>query len=99
MARAAARRGAYAQSQELLRRANTVEPGSPLVEALVAEVLEEQERQRQLDAQRAGVDSVRLDAAFLCRRCEQLAYQLADVAHRLNYCVVIVLYTSRHEVE
>src|SRR5690625_6898453 len=30
MARAAARRGAYAQSQELLRRANTVEPGSPL---------------------------------------------------------------------
>ena len=99
MARTAARRGAYAQSQELLRRANTVEPGSPLVEALVAEVQEEQERQRQLDAQRAGEDSVRLDAALLSQRSEQLAEQLGDLAQRVKNSGEFVLITSRTDDE
>lgn len=99
MARSAARRGAFAQSQELLNRANTVEPGSPMVQALVAEVLEEQERQRQLDEQRAGEDTYRLDATLLSRRDQQLVEQLGELARRVQGSGEFVLITSRTDDE
>lgn len=99
MARSAARRGAFAQSQELLNRANTVEPGSPMVQALVAEVQEEQERQRQLDEQHAGEDTYRLDAALLSQRDEELVDQLAELARRVQGSGEFVLITSRTDDE
>lgn len=99
MARSAARRGAYAQSQELLSRANTVEPGNAMVQALVAEVQAEQERQRELDEQREGEDSFRLDAALLSQRAPQLAEHLGDLAQRVQSTGEFVLITSRTDDE
>jgi hypothetical protein len=99
MARSAARRGAYAQSRELLKRANTVDPGNPLVQELIAGVQEEQERQRQRDEQLAGEDSYPLDPALLSQRDKHLAEQLGELGRRVRDTGEFVLIVSRTDDE
>ncbi|MDQ2078230.1 hypothetical protein [Marinimicrobium sp. ABcell2] len=99
MARSAARRGAFAQSRELLNRANIVDPGNPLVQALIEEVLEEQERQQQRDAELAGEDTFPLEPGPLSRRDSRLAEQLGELAERVRETGEFVLIISRTDDE
>lgn len=99
MARSAARRGSFAQSEELLNRAELVDPGNALVKALGEEILAERERYREAEAAHIAEDSYPLDPRELAARSDSVVQELEVLAKRVEQTREFVLIISRTDDE